>query len=233
MRDRLEAIYKLIPFSRKGIVDVGTDHGYIPVTLAENGFPGKLIATDINEKPLQNAIQYAKNKDVYNKIEFIKCDGLNDVDKNQIDTIIIAGMGGENIVGILNRDYWCASPEYLLILQPMSHSEMLRFWLINNEFRICNEMLVRDEGKTYQIIVAEYGVSEKYTDIELYTGKCQQLVVDPLYKEYLFNLKNKFETALNGLTNSNKDNGSLKGFYANIYSELNELIEDIEDDYSK
>ena len=76
MNKRLEAIYALIGEGR-GLVDVGTDHGYIPAALAQNGYPGKIIASDINPGPLRAARHTAESAGVADMIDFLLCDGLD------------------------------------------------------------------------------------------------------------------------------------------------------------
>ena len=102
MNKRLEAIYALIGEGR-GLVDVGTDHGYIPTALAQSGYAGNIIASDIKPGPLQAARRSAENAGVADKIDFLLCDGLDGCDPSAIDTIVIAGMGGDTICGILDR----------------------------------------------------------------------------------------------------------------------------------
>ena len=74
MNKRLQLIAENID-GGKGVIDVGTDHGYLPVYLAENSYTGSIFASDINEDPLNKAIRHAKNTGVDNKINFLLCDG--------------------------------------------------------------------------------------------------------------------------------------------------------------
>ncbi len=198
MPKRLERIAALIPDGR-GVADVGTDHGYVPVMLARRGYPGVIIATDINAGPLKSAVSSAEESCVSDRISFVLCDGLSKVTPSSVDTIVIAGMGGDTITGILDRDYWCAEPGYKLVLQPMSHQNVLRYWLINNEFKITHEELVRDGGAIYQIFCAEPGRGARYSDAELFTGKYESICGDPLFAEYLDGLTAKFSAAIRGM----------------------------------
>lgn len=116
-----------------------------------------------------------------------------------VDTIVIAGMGGDTITGILDRDYWCADGEHTLILQPMSHQNVLRYWLVHNEFRITLETLILDSGTIYQLFTAEAGAAPKYSDAELFTGKYEQICDDPLFGEHLDGLIKKFSAAIHGM----------------------------------
>ena len=153
MNKRMHAIVKYMEAGR-GVIDVGTDHGYFPVWMATHGYKGNIIATDINAGPLQNAMNTAQEAGVLNKIHFCQCDGLDGCKPDSMDTIVIAGMGGELICRILDRAEWCMDRRYKLILQPMTKSEVLRYWLVNNEFEICNEDLICEGGTIYQLGLA-------------------------------------------------------------------------------
>ena len=69
MNKRMHAIVKYMEAGR-GVIDVGTDHGYFPVWMATHGYKGNIIATDINAGPLQNAMNTAQEAGVLNKIYF-------------------------------------------------------------------------------------------------------------------------------------------------------------------
>ncbi|NCC68024.1 MAG: SAM-dependent methyltransferase, partial [Clostridia bacterium] len=145
LSERLLSIAKLIP-SCGGVADVGTDHGYIPVWLAQNGHSGGLFATDINKGPLEHAKQTAAEYGQAGKISFFLCDGLKALSGREISTVIIAGMGGENIAEIISAAPWMKENHSLLILQPMSKSAFLRQWLFNNGYSVLSEQLVDDGG---------------------------------------------------------------------------------------
>lgn len=219
MNNRLKAVYALIP-EGKGVIDVGTDHGYIPAELASCGYLGKIIASDINEGPLLTAKQTAESADVGDRIEFLLCDGLELCDKTAVDTILIAGMGGDTICGILDRADWCESSDYKLILQPMTKAEVLRFWLINNGFSIEAEKLVKDSGIIYQIISARFGETQEYSDWELYTGCYELIKNDPLFSEFLDLLISRFNTAITGMKKADCKNTERLKLYTSVLSGL-------------
>ena len=96
------------------------------------------------------------------------------------------GMGGDTITGILDcglydMPEWAGRSDYKLILHPVTKPEILRYWLVNNGFRITRETYVEDNGILYQIICAEPGESEKYIDSELYIGKFERIVNQPCF----------------------------------------------------
>ena len=206
MNKRLQAICSLICQGR-GVVDVGTDHGYIPVALAQNGYAGKIIASDIRPGPLQAARNSAESAEVEDKIEFLLCDGLDSCEKSAIDTIVIAGMGGENIAGILRAAPWACSGA-LLLLQPMSRPEELRAALPSLGLLIRAERLVRDAGRLYSILAVSSGVPDALSPGELYCGKYSLISGDPLFSDMLAEQEKRLETAIQGLERSGRESGS-------------------------
>ena len=102
MNKRLELIYSMISDGR-GLIDVGTDHGYLPAALAVNGYSGRLFASDINAMPLEKARETARRCAMVDRITFLLSDGLDACPPEEIDTIVMAGMGGELICTILDR----------------------------------------------------------------------------------------------------------------------------------
>ena len=195
MNKRLKLISEYID-KGKGIIDVGTDHGYLPIYLAENSYEGKIFASDINADPLNKAISNAADAGVDEKINFLLCDGLKKCPPDEIDTIVIAGMGGDMIVKILDEAEWCLSPDYKLIMQPMSKSEVLRYWLIYNGFEINYELLVHENGTIYQIIVASFGGLTKLNDAELYIGNYEAANDKELYAQQYKAIHKRFSRAV-------------------------------------
>ena len=198
MNKRMHAIVKYIEPGR-GMIDVGTDHGYLPAWMATHGYRGNIIASDINGAPLQKARETAEKAGVAGRITFQLCDGLNQCRPASVDTIIIAGMGGDMICRILDMAEWCMDRRYKLILQPMTKSEVLRYWLIYNEFEILTEDLVPEGGKLYQLIVARFGGSTRLNDGELFLGKKQLCTDWELYEQQRQRLIKRFEAAIAGM----------------------------------
>ncbi len=124
---RLYAIARAAESGRH-IVDVGTDHGYIPVWLALRGQTERITATDIRPGPLERAMRSAEAHGVESRIRFVLCDGLSYDGASAADSVIIAGMGGETIISILAGAPWTKSGTRL-ILQPQTRQDELCVWL--------------------------------------------------------------------------------------------------------
>lgn len=201
MNKRMHAIVKYIEPGR-GLIDVGTDHGYLPAWMASHGYRGNIIASDIHAAPLQKAKDTAEKAGVTNRITFQLCDGLAQCKQESVDTIIIAGMGGDMICRILDLAEWCMDRRYKLILQPMTKSEVLRYWLTNNEFEILTEDLVPEGGSIYQLIVARFGGSTRLSDGELFLGKKELCTDEELYEQQRKKLIKRIDSAVAGMENN-------------------------------
>ena len=222
MNRRISALYdKIRP--GVGVIDVGTDHGYLPVALALAGYPGRILASDIRPGPLQAAEASAARAGVTDRIEFLLCDGLSRCPPRAVDTIVIAGMGGDSIVRILDEAEFCMDSRYSLILQPMTKPEVLRYWLVYNEFEILSETLVHENGDLYQILTARFGGTTKLNDAELFVGKAA-LAEDPaLYRLALGQLEKRINKALDGMRSGGEYDPRM-GLYREVEQQIKELM---------
>lgn len=166
---RLEAAAS---FARQGsrIADVGTDHAYLPIYLHACGVISGGVASDINQGPTDRARMNVRVWGAEEAIDVLRADGLSGIEQYAPDDIFILGMGGELIVRIISEAPWIKEGKRL-VLQPMTHPEILRAYLYENGFSIIDEALVEDE-KIYQMICAEYtGERESADTAELMFGK--------------------------------------------------------------
>lgn len=131
------------------LADVGTDHAYLPVWLMLHGGVSSAIASDLRSGPLQRARENAEAWGVTKRLDLRLCDGLSGIGPEECDTVVIAGMGGENIAAILAAAPWTADGCHTLLLQPQSRAESLRQFLSENGYRIAREELVLDRGTLY------------------------------------------------------------------------------------
>ena len=223
MNKRLLCIASHIPFGR-GVIDVGTDHGYLPIELLRRGYPGRLFASDIKSGPLRAAWRSAQEAGLEGRICFQLSDGLSACDPNAVDTIVIAGMGGDTVCGILDRAEWCMDSRYTLVLQPMTRAEVLRYWLINNEFEIVEEDLAEDGGILYAVLTARFGGCTRLNDAELYTGSFAMLRGHELFPDFLKQQIQRFRNMLLGLESSSSSDGCGRAaVLRTIISQLEEM----------
>ena len=167
---RLQAVADWVPKGAK-LADIGTDHGFLPVWLVKYGVIDFAIAADLREKPLETAKHSAERHGLSDKISFRLCDGLANIKPEEVDTVSIAGMGGETIVTILEAAPWTLERHTRLLLQPQSGSYELRSFLFEKGYRILRETIAREENRFYILIEAEAGIPEPMTIGELWAGK--------------------------------------------------------------
>lgn len=183
LKARLAAIATFIPPGAR-VADIGTDHGYLPVFLVERGDINYVVAVDVNAKPLDAARELVNRLSLSDKIAVRLGNGLQVLKPEEVDTVVIAGMGASTMVEILSSCQIVTKSLKRLVLQPMVGAGTLRYWLIQNGFYLVDEQLVKDEGRIYEILVAEPGSSSQRDELLLYFGPLLWAKRDPLLKEY-------------------------------------------------
>lgn len=207
------------------VIDVGTDHGYIPVYLVQNNIAMTVIASDIKRGPLESAVESARSCGVEEKIRFCLADGLPG-QSGGADTVIIAGMGAETIIHILAAAPW-TKEGVDLILQPQSKIDELSSWLDSNGYAICDEKLVRDEGKYYIVMLVRGGKSRgPFTNAQLLVDSILMKKREELLPEYLDFLIKKLTKAYQGLLKSRQPDILEKIRLEMTLGQLREMMEE-------
>ena len=148
-------------------------------------------------------------------------DGLDAFGPGDGDTVIIAGMGGETIISILQDAPWTADGQHRLLLQPMTKAAALRHWLADNGYTFIAEHLVEDKGRIYPILCVEGGAFRPLTEAEALCGVL--LADDPLYAAYLTEHITKLRRSAEGLRrSSDPDGGRLAAQAESLAAELEE-----------
>lgn len=195
LQPRLQLLADLVPQGAR-VADIGTDHGYLPVWLLQRGRIAAAIAADIGEDPLQHARRTAEEYGV-DGINFRLCDGLKGIGSDEVDTVVIAGMGGETIIHILSAAPWTkVTGAVTLLLQPMTKAGELRRWLSDNGYCFTDERLVWDKDFLYPVLVVTGGVQQPLTRLQEEYGVC--LWDDPLCGDYLQLQIRKLERTIEG-----------------------------------
>ena len=177
--------------------DVGTDHGYIPVWLVQNGVCEHITASDIRLEPLKRAMENAEKNRVSDKIRFLLCPGLEQYSPQDIDTVIIAGMGGETIIEILADAPW--TREKKVILQPQTKIPELRSWLNANGYDVCGASLVADMGRIYVVWSCSAGGGRALPAHELYADRTLLEKRDELLGIYIDTVVKKLRHKVQGM----------------------------------
>lgn len=166
---RLEAISSLVP-NKSRVIDIGCDHGLLDIYLIQKKISSKVIASDINESALGNAITNIKKNNLEDIIETRLGSGLDTLnDSDNIDTIVISGMGAHTIIGILKNNLDKLRNINKIIIQSNTKIELLRKEIIKLDYYIEDELLVEDNKKIYTIIKFSKG-KKRYNKKELYFG---------------------------------------------------------------
>ncbi len=168
---RLLAVASLVKGG--GIVaDIGTDHGYLPIYLLQQSKIAGAIAADIGKLPLQNARKSVIEYNLENKISLRLSDGLKEVNEDEANEIIFAGMGGTLIAQKLSETPWVKNEKLHFIFQPQSRAEDLRRFLYENGFEI-NKEVATHEGRRFYIAFDAYytGVKSNFTEADCFIGK--------------------------------------------------------------
>lgn len=219
---RLKAITEYIsPY--KNIADIGTDHCFVPIYLLQNNRITKAIATDLRDGPIQEA---KKNVSIYqleDKIEVRKGNGLAPIkNEDQIEVVIIAGMGGRLIRDILEQDVKRLKTVKRLILQPNKSMWVVREWLFTNSYTITNEKILSEAGMTYEIIVAEpIRESIEYTEDDILFGPFLRKEKNEAFITFWQEERKHKELILSTLPNHHPDRKRLETYIQQINEILN------------
>lgn len=137
------------------VADVGCDHGYLGIHLLLTGIARSVIASDVNQGPLDSARRNAEKYGVRQNIIFCLSDGVQNIPKD-FDTLVCAGMGADTMISILSAAPWLKSPQYRLILQCQSKNPALRRYVTNQGYRIRQETLAQDGKFIYPVMEIVY-----------------------------------------------------------------------------
>lgn len=179
--NRLKRITDFIP-SDSYILDVGCDHALLDIYLALNRNNVKLIASDINENPLKIAQENIRKYNLEDKITLVKADGVSKIN-DEVDTVVIAGMGTSTINDIINNDLKKLKNVKKIIISSHTSSFELRENMNKKGFKIIDEAVVFDKGKYYEIIVYSNGY-EKLSKLDMKYGPIISKRKDEITKAY-------------------------------------------------
>ncbi len=193
------------------LADVGTDHGFVPIALIQEGRIKAAIAMDINEGPLDRAREHIQQAGLTEQIGVRLSDGLDGLKPREADSILIAGMGGALTERILERggDVTLSASE--LILQPQSELFRVRRWLWSHGYRIMQEKMTLEEGKYYPVMRAvrtgeeNRFPSEETEEVAAYYGPVLLNEHHPVLAEYLEKERKHLEGIRNQLKNADSE----------------------------
>ena len=178
---RLEVVASYVKDNSK-LIDIGCDHGLLSIYLAKKYDNIKIIASDVNENALNNAINNIKKEHLDDVIETRLGSGLDVVEKDEIDTIVISGMGANTIVGILKYSTDKLNNVDNIIIQSNTDLYFLRKNVTKLGYYIEDESLVEDSNIIYTVIKFSKG-KKRYNYRQLYLGPILIKKNDSLFKK--------------------------------------------------
>ena len=218
--NRLAAVAALTPRGSK-VADVGADHAYLAIALAEERAAETVVATDKNEGPCAAARRTLAAAGLEGRIP-VRCgDGLAPIAAGEVDTVCIAGMGGGLIASILAAGAEVLEGVSRLVLQPMNDAAALRRWLYENGWHIAEEKLADADGRLYEIIAAEPGAEKTPEPWLLTLGPALWREKPPLYARHVEAQTSRLRRILNGMKKSEAARESEE--YKKIAEELRQI----------
>ncbi len=184
LSDRLKAVAGMITPGIT-VADIGCDHAYLPIYLAKEDISPRIIACDINAGPVDRAKENVGDVDLAGRIEVRQGDGLSVLSPGEVQSVVMAGMGGKLMMKILSEGEDVLSSVTEIILEPQSEVGMLRHFLQDNGYRIISESMVSGEGKFYPVIKAIHGTMDWDREIYFRYGKILLREENPVLHEFL------------------------------------------------
>lgn len=181
------------------VADVGCDHGYLSIYLCQNNIAKSVIASDVRTGPLSKAAENINTYELSDVIDLRLSDGLKTIDPGEVDSIVMAGMGGNLMMEILEASKDVSSQAKELILQPQSEIRGLRHYLQDNGFLIVSEAMVYEDNKYYPMMKAERGKMHWEREIDFIYGRILLREQHPVLHQFLLQERD---------------------FYVNLYGEL-------------
>ena len=144
------------------VADIGTDHAYLPIYLVQNGISNKVYACDVRKEPLRRAQLHIDEYGLSDKITTQLCDGLKGINKGDVDTVTICGMGGKLMKSILQAGIDKLGYNTQLVLSAQSELKDFRKYLLETGIDIKSEHMLLEDGKYYFIFDCVYNTQDEY-----------------------------------------------------------------------
>lgn len=159
--ERLKCVAGLVNKGAR-VADIGTDHAYLPIYLVQNGISNKVYACDVRKEPLRRAKLHIDEYGLSDKITTQLCDGLKGINKGDVDTVTICGMGGKLMKNILKAGIDKLGDNTQLVLSAQSELRDFRKYLLETGIYIKSEHMLLEDGKYYFIFDCVYNTQDEY-----------------------------------------------------------------------
>ena len=205
---RLRTAADMVPSGAR-LADIGSDHAYLPIALCLENKIECALASDINEGPVRAAVANIHKNGLDDRIVAVRADGLDKTRDFAPNCITVLGMGGELIVSILDKADWVKDDGITLVLQPMTHPEILAKYLAEEGFDFIDEKIVRDgtrDDRIYRIICAKFdGKRRELTEAEALVGKINLASGDEAARAYIERIIRVFSVRIAGKRGAGAD----------------------------
>ena len=205
---RLRTAADMVPKGAR-LADIGSDHAYLPIALCLENKIECALASDINEGPVRAAVANIHKNGLSDRIVAVRADGLDKTRDFAPNCITVLGMGGELIVSILDKADWVKDDGITLVLQPMTHPEILAKYLAEEGFDFIDEKIVRDgtrDDRIYRIICAKFdGKRRELTEAEALVGKINLASGDEAARAYIERIIRVFSVRIAGKRGAGAD----------------------------
>lgn len=224
LSNRLKKIAELVDFGAT-VIDVGTDHGYVPNFLCEKKISRDIIATDISKNSLEKSIELTRER---NNEKYIRNILANGIVKENRDNIIIAGLGGIQIAEIILNSIEIARSAKKLILQPMQKTNILHRELNNMGFEIIDEEIIFEDDRYFEIILARYsGQIKNLEEVDFYFSKSLIEKKDKVYLDFFRERQRELEKILSNINNDSDRTKKRSGELKSLLIRTKEAIDEI------
>lgn len=204
--NRIKAIKSLVPSGTR-LLDIGSDHALLPISLYQGGVITGAVITDVNEGPLKRSKEQVGRycPDLERHANFVLSDGFTMVSEGGYDMAAVCGMGGELIARIVEQAGGKAHCP--LILQPMSQQDKLRAYLWENGFEVKEELYATEGNRVYAILFAQYsGRNTEYSYEDAFLGKHRPKTAE--YAAYAKKIAAAAKKRLIGLERAGNEEGA-------------------------
>lgn len=192
---RLLALYRMVP-NGSVVADIGCDHGQLSIALVQNRIAKHVYACDLRSGPLSRAQQAVDLAGFGNAIDCRLRNGLDDL-PDDVNIVVIAGMGFETIQMILESHMEELMKQRLFIIQSNTHPDALRKWISDHHFTIFKEDLVQEDRHYYEIIAFTSKFHASYSEDEILFGV--YLPEHTLFDAYWKKRLHSYQSILHGL----------------------------------
>lgn len=181
---RLQAVASLID-PCDVLVDIGSDHGYLPLQLIKDGRIKSAVLSELREKPLEQARKHFAEEGLSDKARFVLSDGIHAISE-QVEHVVIAGMGFETIIHIIDQDIQKFMRCHQIILQSNTKVELVREYMQSKQFELIDECFVIDRKHPYIVMKYRYSnIEQQLSESDIFYGPILTRACDDAYRNYL------------------------------------------------